>query len=480
MKDKKSFGDTAKHNLITETLVGMTIADLENLANEEGISIEGTQTPQPEHPKMVPITRQRLPDEPAFLPGSAPNIEATGLSWSFLEELVLKHLFHAGTMRGNEIAYNISLPSSITEEVVERLKKKQYVEISGSARSGIGRSQMIFRLTNAGLDSCKLAMERDLYSGPAPVPWNYYLQAVAAQSIRSNSFRKEDLQPYFTDLELPDSFYDAIGPAMNSGKSLFLHGPPGNGKTAICQRMTNCFGGDVFIPYAVIVDNYIIKIFDENLHKRSSTTEDPRLDQRWVRCKRPIAIVGGELKLEDLQLSYSSNVRYYEAPIQMKATNGMLLVDDFGRQKVSPTDLLNRWIVPLESEIDFVSLHTGKKLEIPFDLFVVFSTNLNPADLVDDAFLRRVRYKLEVTRPDVELFKKIFQSESERQDIEWNQELFDYMVKEHYTKANRPFNACEPRDLLAQIRDLSHYHGYHPTLSKENIDTVIKNYFVKF
>ncbi|MBU1239601.1 ATPase [Myxococcota bacterium] len=477
--------DSTRDSELRQTLVGMIVSDVEGLENDENVEIwEATQTPQPLQEKIVekliPVTRPRLPDEPAFLPGTPPDINATGLTWSFIEELILKHLFQGGTMRGTDIVYRTTLPQNIVEEALEHLRKQQYLEITGAARAGLGRSQMLLRMTQAGLDVCKTSLERDKYVGPAPVPWKYYLKAVSAQSIRSNHFRKEDLEPHFHDLVLDEGVFEAIGPAMNSGQSLFFHGPPGNGKTAICQRMTNCFGGDVFIPYAVLVDDFVIKIFDENLHKVSGTEDDPRLDSRWVRCKRPMVVVGGELLLADLELAYSEGVKFYEAPIQMKANNGLLLVDDFGRQKVSPRELLNRWIVPLESEIDFVSLHTGKKLQIPFDVFVVFSTNLDPKALVDDAFLRRVRYKLEVKRPSEILYKNIFAHECENQEIPWDGELFDYLINEHYKKSNRPMNACEPRDLLAQVRDLCAYNGFKPSLTKEIIDRVVANYFVRF
>ncbi|MBW1810874.1 MAG: ATPase, partial [Deltaproteobacteria bacterium] len=336
-------------------------------------------------------------------------------------------------------------------------------------------------MTEAGHALCQHSMERDRYIGPAPVPFAYYIQAVAAQSVRGNTLQREDIQPHFDDLVLLDKVFDSIGPAMNSGKALFFYGPPGNGKTAICQRMTNCFGGDVFIPHAIIVDDFVIKVFDETIHKeQGNEDENSALDKRWVRCHRPMVVVGGELVLNDLDLAYSSEVKYYEAPFQLKANCGMLLIDDFGRQKVAPKDLLNRWIVPLESEFDFLSMHTGKKLRVPFDVFVVFSTNLDPADLVDAAFLRRVRYKLEVSRPNADLFAAIFKSECAKQGVPWNADMIEYLVTKHYQPKNLPFNACEPRDLLAQVIDLCSYRGIEPVLTQEIIDRVIANYFVKF
>jgi hypothetical protein len=298
---------------------------------------------------------------------------------------------------------------------------------------------------------------------------------------RGNRLRKGDIAPHFDGLVMKDVVYDAIGPAMNSGKALFFYGPPGNGKTAICQRMTYAFGGDVFIPSAVIVDDFVVKVFDETLHKVVPRKDSsPQLDDRWVRCKRPMVVVGGELVLDDLDLAYSPDVKYYEAPFQMKANCGMLLIDDFGRQKVSPKDLLNRWIVPLESEFDFLTMHTGKKLQIPFDVFVVFSTNLDPGSLVDNAFLRRVRYKLEVGRPDAAHFAEIFETECGKKNVRYDPSMVDYLVRRHYQAANRPFNACEPRDLLGQVVDLCAYRGQKAILTEEILDRVIASYFVKF
>jgi predicted ATPase with chaperone activity len=340
---------------------------------------------------------------------------------------------------------------------------------------------MIFTMTEAGHQVCRVSLERDRYIGPAPVPFAYYEEAVDAQSIHGERLRREDIEPHFSDLVVRDDVFDAVGPAMNGGKALFLYGPPGNGKTAICQRMTDCFGGDVFVPHAILVDDFVIKVFDETLHEPvEATEEEVSRDARWIRCRRPMVIVGGELTLDDLDLAYSPDVKYYEAPFQLKANCGMLLVDDFGRQRVAPVDLLNRWIVPLESEFDFVTMHTGKKLQVPFDVFVVFSTNLDPASLVDAAFLRRVRYKLEVERPDHDLYRDIFVAECARKQVPWDQDAFDYLVRRHYREPERPFNACEPRDLLAQVQDLCAYRDLEPIMSEEILDRVAANYFVQF
>ena len=454
---------------LNSTLVGMTPVHFED--EEQAPDARAAAD-------MQPVTRPRKADEPAFLPSAPRSVNETGLSNSYLEELVLKHLFQGGSMPGSEITSRICLSTAIVETVLERLRKMKLIDIKGTSRTGVGRSGMVIAMTQAGHKVCEHSLDRDQYVGPAPVPFSYYCQAVAAQTIRGNHLQRTDIEPHFQDLVLRDDVYDAIGPSMNSGKALFFYGPPGNGKTAICQRMTNCFGGDVFVPHAVIVDDFVIKVFDSTLHKPVDHGE--HLDDRWVRCRRPMVVVGGELTLDDLNLNYSEQVKYYEAPVQMKANCGMLLVDDFGRQTISPKALLNRWIVPLESEIDFLAMHTGKKLEIPFDVFVVFSTNLDPGELVDNAFLRRVRYKLEVSRPDADLYRKIFQAECKKQGVRWDADLMEYLIREHYQKAGRPFNCCEPRDLLGQVIDLCVYRGGQALMSQEILDRVAANYFVKF
>lgn len=450
---------------VASTLVGMEPLDFDDEQEEDAA------------PRLEPVRRPRAAHEPTFLPGAPRTCESTGLSRSYLETLCLKHLFQAGDLRGADLSRRTCLPLAIVDEVMSRLREQQLVDITGSTGMGIGRSSMIFTMTTAGQDVCRHALERDRYIGPAPVPFSYWVQAVAAQTIRGNGLGRADLEPHFADLSVPDELFDTLGPAMNGGRALFFYGPPGNGKTAICQRMTRCFGGDVFIPHAVLVDDFVIKVFDESVHEKVAA-EDQTLDERWVRCRRPMVFVGGELTLEELDLAYSPQVRFYEAPLQMKAACGVLLIDDFGRQRVSPRDLLNRWIVPLESEIDFVTLHTGRKIQLPFDLFVVFSTNLDPRQLVDNAFLRRVRYKLAVRQPDRAMFERIFRRECERRGIAFDGAVFAHLLSRHY--AARPFNACEPRDLLAQVDDLCAYRGQRPHLTPAIIDAVANNYFVQF
>ncbi|MCE9670198.1 ATPase [Myxococcus stipitatus] len=418
--------------------------------------------------------------EQRFWPAQPRALEDTGLTATFVEELVLKALFFAGEMRGMDLASRLQLPTSVVDDIIEGLRRQKYVDIRGGGASGVGKSTMIYQLTPFVTDVLRQILDRNRYNGPAPIPFQEYVAAVKKQTVRGNRITRARMQDKFGDLIIRDYIYDGIGPAMNSGRAIFFYGPPGNGKTAICQGMVNCFEGDVFIPHAILIDDFVVRVFDSNLHKPVEDDNGPSYDRRWVRCRRPLVVVGGELTLEMLDLVYSPEVKYYEAPFQMKASNGMLLIDDFGRQKVSPRDLLNRWIVPLESDIDMLTLHTGKKLQVPFDVFAAFSTNLDPSALVDDAFLRRVRYKLEVRRPDEEQFHQIFEVMCRKRGVAYNANAVDYLIDAHYRPTNRPFAACQPRDLLDQVIDMSHYLGQEPRLDPALLDAAVRSYFVRF
>jgi hypothetical protein len=415
-----------------------------------------------------------------FWPAQPRGLEETGLTATFVEELILKALFAAGEMRGMDLASRLQLPTAIVDDIIEGLRRQKYVDIRGGGASGVGKSTMIYQLTPFVTDVLRQINDRNRYNGPAPVPFQEWVAAVKKQTVRGTRITRARMEDKFGDLVIRDYIFDGIGPAMNSGRAIFFYGPPGNGKTAICQGMVNCFDGDVFIPHALLIDDFVVKIFDANLHKPVEDDGAPAHDRRWVRCRRPLVVVGGELTLEMLDLVYSPEVKYYEAPFQMKAMNGLLLIDDFGRQKVSPKDLLNRWIVPLESDIDMLTLHTGKKVQVPFDVFAAFSTNLDPSDLVDDAFLRRVRYKLEVQRPDEEQFHEIFQIMCRKRGVAYDAAAVDYLIDTHYRPLGRPFAACQPRDLLDQVIDMAHYQGTEPRLEPALLDAAVRGYFVRF
>jgi SpoVK/Ycf46/Vps4 family AAA+-type ATPase len=289
-------------------------------------------------------------------------------------------------------------------------------------------------------------------------------------------------------LVLDEKIFEKIGPAVNSGKSIFLYGPPGNGKTTIAESIGRLIlGDDMYVPYAVLVDGQIIKVFDEINHKLSEEPDGAgtgglsgqRPDARWVRIKRPVIMVGGELALSGLELSFDPTNKYYEAPFQMKANGGMFLIDDFGRQQIRPRDLLNRWIVPMEKNVDFLSLATGRKIEVPFEVLIVFSTNLPPRDLVDEAFLRRIRHKIEVTSPSFDEYREIFQIICKKRHIAYDEQAVRYMLQEYYIKRNRKLRANHPRDIIDQLIDISGYLGGEAQLSKELLDRAAASYFVE-
>ncbi len=476
----------SSENEATKTLVGARPIKRIDPQSENLDDIRPPSEPvlveEPEQPsETLKAHGIQIPEGMTYHPEPPRSIEATGLEHVFLEELCLKHLYQAGELKGGEISRRACLPPVVIEEIMERLRSSRLVDIKGSRGVGLGRTQTVFTLTKAGHKHCDLALDRDRYVGPAPVPLSMYSEAVEMQSIRGNELGREDLAPHFSDLVLGDTVFEAIGPAMNGGRSLFVHGPAGNGKTAVCQRMIGCFEGRVLVPHAVKAGDFVIKVFDESVHREVELSDDaPLFDERWVLCERPLVVVGGDLTLDDLDLRYSDEVKYYEAPFQLKANCGVLLIDDFGRQKVTPKALLNRWIVPLENEYDFLVTHTGKKLRMPFDVFVIFSTNLDPSTLVDAAFLRRVRYKIEMARPNTTQFRRIFDAECKRQGVPAKKKMVDYLIQQHYKAKKRPFNACEPRDILNQVTDLCVYLKIKPELSEQVIDRVAANYFVDF
>jgi SpoVK/Ycf46/Vps4 family AAA+-type ATPase len=291
-------------------------------------------------------------------------------------------------------------------------------------------------------------------------------------------------------LVLEPSVFSKIGPAVNSGRSIFLYGPPGNGKTTIAESVGRMIlTNDMFIPYAVEVDGQIVKVYDEINHVAvpdetmtrgvTGSLGTHRKDARWIRVKRPVIMVGGELTLDGLELVYDPTNKYYEAPFQMKANGGMFLIDDFGRQQIRPRDLLNRWIVPMEKNIDFLALHTGRKVEVPFEVLIVFSTNLPPRDLVDEAFLRRIRHKIEVTSPSFDGYREIFTRVAKSRGVQYDEQAVRYLLQEYYIKRDRKLRANHPRDLMDQLVDIAGYLGGEPRLTKEFIDQAADSYFVE-
>ena len=415
-----------------------------------------------------------------FYPLNPRTLNDAGISGAQVESFILKALFFAGELRGIDLARHLKLPMQLIEPALDQLRRQKLVDIRGGTGQGFGLSMMTYALTSMAQEPLQQVLSLNRYDGPAPVPYEQWVAAVRAQSIRGIRVTRQMITQRLAGLIVRESLFDGLGPAMNAGRAIFMHGPPGNGKTAICQHMAECYSWDVFVPYAVEIDGFVVKVFDEIIHRPVPAREgDPATDERWIRCKRPLVTVGGELTLDMLDLAWSAEAKFYEAPLQMKASNGVLLIDDLGRQRVTPRELLNRWIFPLENDVDYLELVTGKRFSIPFDAFLVFSTNLDPRDLVDDAFLRRVRYKLKIEAPDEHLYKEIFKAQCAKKSLAYDDAQVGAFI--HGMKIEgRALAACQPRDLLEQVVDHALYRGEKPALTAEALNRAAGTYFTQF
>lgn len=445
--------------------------------------------PAPLAAMAVPPRTNTPAETPVVAPPPAPaSPEETGLGLGFLTDLVLKHVYFAGNITGQQLADAIKIPYlNIIDRVLEFVKLEEYVDIIGT-QGGFGERSFQYVITSRGRVKVHEILARSQYAGPAPVPLSEYVSVVERQSIGDFVVNADVVQRAFGNLVISERMLDRIGPAANSARSLFLYGPPGNGKTTIAEGIANMFQGNILIPYAVEVDGQVIKMYDPLNHQQvpQPTRADAygmpvsaHIDERWVVCKRPQVVVGGELILEQLELIFDSIAKVYEAPYQLKANGGLFLIDDFGRQKCRPQDLLNRWIVPLEKKVDYLALQTGKKLQVPFDVLIVISTNLSPNDLVDDAFLRRIRHKIEVPNPTPDEFREIFRRVALAKRVQYSDEGLRYLIQEHYFKVRRDLRSCHPRDLCDQILDEARYRGVTPVMSHDLIDKACEAYFVK-
>lgn len=441
--------------------------------------------------ESISLNRQKTSARRVFTPLPLTQISDTGLSQLWLQDLALKILYFQGYLTGYNIAEEIALPfAGITDQILESLKREKFVEVK-SSRMGLGEGAYQYSITGAGIARAREALERSQYAGPAPVPIKTYNEAMKYQSRGRMLVTQRILRQALSHLVLSEKIFQRIGPAVNSGTSIFIYGPPGNGKTSIAQGIGQLIlSTTMYIPYALYVDGQVVKLYDSVNHQLAPDKESTstgtgslraggRRDPRWVRIRRPFIVVGGELNLEGLDLVFDDVNKFYEAPFQVKANGGILLIDDFGRQLVRPRDLLNRWIVPLENRIDYLTLHTGRKLEVPFDVLVVFSTNLPPRDLVDEAFLRRLRHKIEVGDPNYEEYRAIFRRVAEARRISYNDQGLAYLLQEWYIKRNRNLRASHPRDLCDQIIDIAQYLSKEPRMTKDLIDRAAESYFVK-
>jgi predicted ATPase with chaperone activity len=413
------------------------------------------------------------------------SLEDTGLNLLAVADLVLKVLYFGGYMAGHQISEIVKLPFvGVLDSVFDFLKREKFVEVRGSG--GFGEASFQYLISEKGAEKAREAMERSQYASACPVTLAQYVRAMKEQNRSKLVVHQGDLQKVMTNLVVSEEMLAKVGPAINSGRSIFLYGPPGNGKTTLAEKVGRVIlGDDIWIPYAIDVDGQIVRVFDSVNHELSPDNEKVRhstgviADPRWIKIRRPMIMVGGELTLAGLDLVYDEINKFYEAPFQVKANGGMFLIDDFGRQQVRPRDLLNRWIVPLEKGADFLTLHNGRKIEVPFFVLIVFSTNLDPRDLVDEAFLRRIRHKIEVGNPTYDQFRDIFKIMCRLNNIEYDEQGLAYLLKEWYINHDRELRAVHPRDLLNQLIDIATYLNVPPKLTKDLIDRAAASYFVQ-
>jgi predicted ATPase with chaperone activity len=416
--------------------------------------------------------------EDIFQPAEPQSLEQTGISPVLIETLVCKYLLQVGSTSGRDIAQHLCLPFGILEDMLLALRSRQVLVHQGQA----ALNDYCYALTEQGMARARAAMQACAYVGAVPVPLEEYTMSVEAQTIRAEPARREQLIAAFRGISIETELLDLLGPAVNSGAGLFLYGAPGNGKTTLAKLITNCFGQHIWIPRTTIEDGQFIKLYDAACHEaveesEGSIIKTAHADARWVKIRRPTVVVGGELTMDNLEIRHDARTNVSEASIQLKSNCGCLLIDDFGRQRIDPAELLNRWIVPLESRHDYLTLATGKKIQVPFEQLIIFSTNLEPLDLADEAFLRRIPYKIEVKDPSPTEFARLFEAACHSFGCQFFPQAVHYLIETHYTPFGRPLRRCHPRDLLSQVKNYCQYYGRPMELRPDYLDRVVRSYF---
>ncbi len=447
-------------DLSTESLLASLFAD-KGIANPQGTS-------QPE----AASTEEFIPREPT-------SFEEADLPEAEVEAIILKFLMNTAAATGAEIAEQIKLPQKMIEPVLRRLKEEQQIVYKGMG----SLNDYIHEITELGAVRARRFSEKNTHYGAAPVSIRDYIAGVEAQSIGKDKPTVDRLQKAFAGLTLSDDLMRRVGRAIHSGRGLFLYGSPGNGKTSIAERITGAFGDHIWIPRILNVYGEIVRLFDPSSHEelpaasKQDTENRIKIDRRWIRIRRPTIIVGGELTMDNLEMTKNRDSGISEAPVQLKSNCGTLLIDDFGRQRMSEVELLNRWIVPLEKRYDILSMASGRKVRVPFDQMIVFSTNLDPSDLVDEAFLRRIPYKIEAKDPTEAQFRSLLEEQAAAWNIQVAEGAFDHLIREHYKATRRSMRFCHPRDLLQQVRNLCDFEGRPLVADIAALDAAVETYF---
>ena len=422
------------------------------------------------------VTNQWAPKPEQAAPLAPASLEETGLTSTFIADLTLKLLYQRGQSTAADIAESLCLPlATIVQPILDFLRNEHLVEVKGG--SGVQASTYVYSMASKGQERAREAMARNAYVGPAPVTLAAYVARVRAQTSGELQVTSDDLKKALAHLVLPEKTMRQLGPAVNSGRSIFLFGPPGTGKSSIAHALRSLLKGGMVLPYAILVGQQIIRVYDISRH-HALVALDARFDRRWVPVARPFVEVGGELTLDDLDLSSEPGSNVQEAPFQMKASGGILLIDDFGRQRVSPDELLNRWIVPLDRDVDFLTTSDGRKIEVPFDVLLVFSTNRTPSSLVDEAFLRRIQYKIEINPPSDVEFSEILKRVCEGQGIQFYPEAAQWIAA--YARQRKiPLRSCHPRDLMHHVAAAARFLGKEPAITPELVQLACETYFVE-
>jgi predicted ATPase with chaperone activity len=477
--DLEAIAHLRLHKLHFEAL----LADAErNGTLTDDVTLLGDAPPTDE--EAIPITGN------VYTPRVPARWEDLGLELPFLFDLTMRIIYTRGQITGAELANILAVPFPVMNPVFQAMRKQALVDIVAQ-RGNSGDASFVYAIKPPkGEDALRDAMEKTSYVGPVPIPFSDYTESVMAQTIKRLVVTRRSIRRAFEDLIITDESLNEIGPAINSAQSIFFFGFPGNGKTSVAERITRLMGDSIYVPHAVEAAGQIIKVYDPIQHMAlreedpQPATSDtilkrgPQYDLRFIRVKRPTIVVGGELTLAMLDLRHNQVGKFYEAPLQMKANGGIFMIDDFGRQQVRAMDLLNRWIVPLEKKYDYLNTANGTKIEVPFDQLLIFSTNLDPNQLADEAFLRRIKFKIELRDPDEAQFRKIWELVCRSRRVEFDARGVDYLIQKWYRPLNRPFRMCQPRDILEQMMSIAKYNMERVNFSPDLIDAACATYFI--